>query len=272
MSDDSIALTEHRFLDETGDSTFYGKGRKLIVGENGVSLSFGMGIVRIDRPLAEVRKEVQALQQQVEQDELLNPLPSVLKRIAKGGFFFHACKDTPDVRSVFLRYLRELPCEAEVVIARKIPALFEKQHCGREDEFYADLLSHLIKRRVKRSGTLVLNVAERGSSTREKMLAQALDLAIDRAKKRWGSEGARRRVVFNVQTPLSEPLLTVADYICWAVQRVFEQGDVRHYNYLASKIRLVVDLYDRDKYPGYRNYYDKRNPLKAENKLGPRLT
>jgi hypothetical protein len=56
------------------------------------------------------------------------------------------------------------------------------------------------------------------------------------------------------------------------VQRVFEQGEVRHYNYLAEKIRLVGDLYDRDKYIGNRNYYDKKNPLTAENKLGPPVT
>lgn len=262
----------HRFLDETGDAAFYGKGRKLIVGQSGVSLSFGMGLVRVDRPLEEARREVRALHQQVEADPLLNTIPSVKKRIESGGFFFHACKDTPDVRSVLLHYLRELPCEAEVVVARKVPALFEKQHHAREDEFYADLLAHLIKNRLKRAGTLVLNVAERGSSTREKVLTEALRLATERAAKKWGGENLQARVVFNVQTPRTEPLLTVSDYLCWAVQRVFEAGDVRHYNYLAQKIRLVVDLYDREKYEGSRNYYDKKNPLTAKNKLGPPIT
>lgn len=262
----------HRFLDETGDTTFYGKGRKLIVGQQGVSLSFGLGVLRIDRPLAEVRREVRALQEQVEADPLLNTIPSVQKRIASGGFFFHACKDSPDVRTVLFHYLRNLPCEAELVVARKIPTLFEKQHHGREEEFYADLLAHLIKSRLKRAGTLVLNVAERGSSTREKVLTEALRLATERAAKKWGGENLKARVVFNVQTPRTEPLLTVSDYLCWAVQRVFEQGDVRHYNYLAEKIRLVVDLYDREKYEGSRNFYDKRNPLTAENKIGPLVT
>lgn len=264
--------TYHRFLDETGDTTFYGKGRKLIIGENGVSLSFGLGVVRIDRPLAEVRQEVRALQAQVEADPLLNTIPSVQKRVASGGFYFHACKDSPDVRSVLLHYLRDLPCEAEMVVARKIPALFEKQHHSREEEFYADLLAHLIKQRLKHSGTLVFNVAERGSSTREKVLSDALRLATARAGKRWGADQLAARVVFNVQNSRTEPLLTVSDYLCWAVQRVFEQGDVRHYNYLAGKIRLVVDLYDRDKYEGYRNYYDKKNPLTAKNKLSPQIT
>ena len=264
--------TIHRFLDETGDTTFYGKGHRVAVGENGVSLSFGLGLVKIERPLEEVRREIRALEKQVQEDALLNTIPSVRKRIESGGFFFHACKDTPDVRTVLLHYVRELPCEAEVVVARKIPALFEKQHHGREEEFYADLLAHLVKNRMKRAGTLVLNVAERGSSTREKVLSEALRLATERAAKKWGGDSLQARVVFNVQTPRTEPLLTVSDYLCWAVQRVFEQGDVRHYNYLAGRIRLVVDLYDREKYDGSRNYYDKRNPLTAANKLSPQDT
>ena len=66
--------------------------------------------------------------------------------------------------------------------------------------------------------------------------------------------------------------MTVSDYLCWAVQRVFEQGEVRHYNYLAERIRLVVDLYDRERYEGSRNYYDRKNPLTAQNKLGPPVT
>jgi transcriptional regulator with XRE-family HTH domain len=57
----------------------------------------------------------------------------------------------------------------------------------------------------------------------------------------------------------------------WARMLGLERGDARHYNYLADKIRLVVDVYDREKYEGSRNYYDKRNPQTAKNKLGPPL-
>jgi hypothetical protein len=262
----------HRFLDETGDTTFYGKGRKLIIGEAGVSMCFGLGIVRIDRPLAEVRDDVRALQKEVERDALLNTIPSVQKRVASGGFFFHACKDSPDVRSVILHYIRDLECEAEMVIAWKIPKLFKKQHHEREEELYGDLLAHLIKNRLKPAGTLVLNVAQRGSSTREKVLLAALELAKTRAAKKWGAENLKTRTVFNIQNPRTEPLLTISDYLCWAVQRVFEKGEMRYYNYLTEKIRLVVDLYDLDKYEGFRNYYDKKNPLTVENKIGPPVT
>lgn len=271
-SQDSIE-TSHRFLDEMGTPTFFGKGKECVIGQDGVSLAFGMGIAKIERPLAEVRKEIQALQREVESDPLFNTLPSVVKRAANGGFFFHASKDSDDVRSVFLHYLRYLPCSIEVVVARKLPSLFARKHHGHEDEFYADLLAHLIKNRLKREHRLVLNVVARGSSTRSKVLDGALQKAMGRAGRKWGDDKLRAKVVFNVQSPLTEPLLCVPDYLNWAVQRVFERGETRHYDYLREKIRLVVDLYDQANYEGSANYYDgKRNPLTAKNKLGPPAT
>ena len=262
----------HRFIDEVGDTTFYGKGKDLILGQEGVSLVFGMSIVKFNRPLADVRAEIVALQKQVENDALLNTIPSVVKRVQKGGFYFHACKDSDDVKTIFLRYLRDLKCEAEIVVARKIHSLFVNKHHGKDDEFYADVLSHLIKGRLKQPRRIVLNIAERGSSTRAKVLDDALAKASGRAGKHWGSDDLKGEVVFNVQTPVREPLLAVPDYLGWAVQRIFEKGQVRHYDYLQEKIRLVVDLYDSEKYAGNRNYYNAKNPLTAQNKIGPSST
>ena len=76
-------------------------------------------------------------------------------------------------------------------------------------------------------------------------------------------------IVFNVQTPRTEPLLCVPDYLAWTVQRVFERGETRHYDFVRERISLVVDLYDAEKYEGSRNYYTPQRPLTAENKLGP---
>lgn len=263
----------HRFLDESGDTTFFGKGKQFIVGQEGVSLTFGMTLVKFSRPPEHVRQEIIRLHQEVTNDPLLNTIPSVRNRIARGGFFFHACKDSPEVRSVFLRYLRELSCEAEIVVARKIPELFQRKHHGRDDEFYADVLSHLIKGRLKAPRRMILNVAERGSSTRGRVLNDALEKAVGRAGKKWAASELQGQVAFNVQTPLNEPLLTVPDYLGWSVQRVFERGEVRFYDYLLRQIRLVVDLYDSARYAENGNYYDsKQNPLTAANKIGPQIT
>ena len=269
----SIPLSiAHRFIDEVGDTTFYGKGREVILGKEGASLVFGMSIVKFSRPVAEVRSEIIALQKQVEGDPLLNTIPSIVKRMNNGGFFFHACKDSDDVRAIFLRYLRELNCEAEIVIARKIHSLFLNKHHGKDNEFYADVLSHLIKNCLKQPRRIVLNIAERGSSTRGRVLEDALAKATGRAGKHSESADLKAEVVFNVQTPLRDPLSAVPDYLGWAVQRVFEKGQTRYYDYLGEKIRSVIDLYDSERFGENKNHYDQKNPLTSQNKLGPPST
>lgn len=217
----------HRFLDEAGDTTFYGKGRASIIGKPGVSLCFILGMVKFQGELPALRAAVRRLQSQVEADPYLRDVPSVQKKQQQGGFYFHATDDPPEVRKVFFEFIHGLDCSFEAVAGRKIPRLFDTKHHNRESEFYADLLSHLLKNKLRTVERLVLNIAARGKSTRNENLALALAKASSRDRKRKSTDEAFTRVVFNVQNPQTEPLLTVADYFCWSVQRVFERGEVR---------------------------------------------
>jgi hypothetical protein len=97
----------------------------------------------------------------------------------------------------------------------------------------------------------------------------AMTKARERFAKKQDAAKISSDVVFNVQNPRTEPLLCVPDYLAWTVQRVFERGDTRHYDFMRERISLVVDLYDSEKYEGSRNYYTPKRPLTAENKLGP---
>ena len=78
----------HRFLAEAGDTTFFGKGRVPILGQEGVSLCFGLGMVKFAPPVVEVRAQVTDLCRAVEADDYLNRIPSVAKRSQSGGLFF----------------------------------------------------------------------------------------------------------------------------------------------------------------------------------------
>lgn len=51
------------------------------------------------------------------------------------------------------------------------------------------------------------------------------------------------------------------------MQRVFERGETRYYDFIKDKISTVLDLYDVANYEGYRNYYGRKNPLTKANKL-----
>lgn len=81
--------------------------------------------------------------------------------------------------------------------------------------------------------------------------------------------GSKSEVVFNVQNPRTEALLSVPDYLAWAVQRVFERGEMRHYDFVRERIALVVDLYDSENDEHGRNHYTPEHPLTPDNKLGP---
>lgn len=78
----------HRFLDEAGDTTFWGKGKLPTVGKiDGISLSFILGMVKFKQPLNEIRNNVIELQSEVERDEYLTGVPSIEKKIKPVSFF-----------------------------------------------------------------------------------------------------------------------------------------------------------------------------------------
>src|SRR4030042_1855937 len=69
----------HRFLDEAGDTTFYGKGKVPVIGNEGVSKCFILGMLKINDPLNEVREKIINLQKQIESELYADLLSHLLK-------------------------------------------------------------------------------------------------------------------------------------------------------------------------------------------------
>lgn len=232
-----------------------------------------IGMVKFKSAIEPIRNKIIEMQYEVENDPLFKDIPSVQKRAQKNGYFFHAKDDVPEIRDRFLRFIHSLDVSFEAVVARKIPSLYRTKHQSNEAYLYADLLSHLMKNKFEKHEKLVLNVASRGKCTKN----ANLDLALKKAKERFYNKHPEKheksKVIFAVWQPTNEPLLNVADYFCWVVQRVFEKGEMRFYNFLKDKISLVIDLYDFDNYgsSNWKNYYGKNNPLSKENRLSPPL-
>ncbi len=258
----------HLFLDEAGDTTFFGKGRVTIVGTPGVSTTFTIGMVRFGAPISQVRGDVVQLQQAIADDPYLNVIPSVAKKIAKGAFHFHATDDPPEVRQVFFKFIKELDRSLEAVVARKDPGRFVRKHHAKDAEFYADVLSHLLDDKLKAGEGLVLTIAQRADSTKQANLARALDKATERVARRQTAGEPKAQLGFNVQSQRTEPLLNVADYLCWAVQRVFERAESRYYDFIADKAMAVLDLYGHGKKRSRRVRYSPLNPLSVQ-KINP---
>ncbi len=112
---------------------------------------------------------------------------------------------------------------------------------------------------------MVLNISERKRSTAINNLQNGLNKAMAHAKFRNPDRINNYKVVFNVQKPTTEPLLNIADYLCWSIQRVFEKGETRYYDYIRDKISVVWDIYDFAGIPNGQNYYSKTRKLTEAN-------
>jgi len=79
--------TNHRFLDEAGDTAFYGKGKKAIIGTEGVSRCFILGMVKFKEPLEPLRQKISDLQISIANDPYYQ-VPSILKKKLGAGIIF----------------------------------------------------------------------------------------------------------------------------------------------------------------------------------------
>lgn len=230
----------HLFMDEAGDTSFIGKGKVPILGKDGVSNYFILGMVVFNAPLKEIREQILSLRAYVEAETYFKGIPSIERSKNKHGFFFHATKDIPEVRMIFYKFLKENAFEFHGIVCKKDISLFSKKHNGKENEFYADILSHLLGELPNNQPKYILNIAKRGSSTRH----ENLQLALTKYKKRHIESGVD--VEFNVQDQINEPLLNIADYLCWAVQRVYEKTEIRYYEYLKEHIKITELFFNQE--------------------------
>ncbi len=231
---------EHRFfyVDETGDPSFYAKGKKLIVGQEGCSRIFGLGFLRTAEPEF-IRQALLELWAEIAADRYLKDIPSVQKTL-RG---FHAKDDCPEVRKAVFGALDKLDFFVQVIVARKLEPVFISRHRQSQDEFYNDLTSRLFERQLYLAHRNTITFARRGNKAKQHALRAAVEAGVAAFRKKY--PGALTTSVA-VETALSadDPLLQAADYALWAVQRVYERGEMRYFKFLASKFEMVWDIYD----------------------------
>lgn len=100
------------------------------------------------------------------------------------------------------------------------------------------------------------------------LMQNAINKAIKKFQEKWGKENESNIRVF-IQQSSERPLLQATDYVLWTVQRAYERGEFRFYEFLKDKIKLVHDIFDFRKYnSNASNYYSSKNPLEAK-KIDP---
>jgi len=178
---------------------------------------------------------------------------------------FHAKDDRPEVREKFYKLIVDLDFKAEFFVARKIENVFKKRHRGKEYLFYDDMVSKLFENKLHKAQNNYIYFAVRGDKKRQEPLEDAIQAAINKFEKKW-NKSVQTDFSVMPQSPAGEPCLQIADYMNWAVQRVFEKREMRYYRFVEDKVSYLVDIYDFDKYP--KNFYHRGNRFNL-NKISP---
>jgi hypothetical protein len=247
------------FVDESGDPNFYGKGGDVIVGQRGCSRILLLGFVRVEDPES-IRKRLAELKDQIAHDLYLRDIPSVSKTLVG----FHAKDDCPEVRMMVYKTLAEHSFAAQVIVARKIERMFRSRYKGSKDIFYEDLVGRLFQNQLHKAQTNHIVFSKRGNKIQQHTMRAAIEAGAERFRQKWGTDISTQ---LNIEALSSSEdfMLQVVDYANWAVQRAFEKGEMRYFNFLRDKFELVCDVFDKENYTGGANFYDrKKNPFEVK--------
>jgi uncharacterized protein DUF3800 len=253
------------FVDEAGDLTLFGRRGKNLIGTEGVSKCFMVGVAHVLDP-ERLNGEIAALRRRVLNDRYLKGVFSLRPDQRKTARLFHAKDDCAEVRMAVFNLLAQHEIKVQVAVRRKTSIAAEARAARSQGRpwnanmVYDNLVKTLFKRLLHKAESVIC-FARRGKSSRE----EALSSAILQARENF----LRDNPGITVETPIrvissmpdAVPGLQAVDYFLWALQRLFERGEDRYFNFLREHYRLIMDFDDRRRNKRYGEWYSDRSPL-----------
>ncbi len=255
------------FVDEAGDGTLFDRKGHVLIGQQGCSRYFMLGVLDVPRP-AELNQALHELRARLLADPYFQNVPSMQTASKKTALFFHAKDDLPEVRREVFNVLKSFDdLRFFAIVTDKLRTVQYVQARNQVDTEYRynpnELYDYLVRRqfrdRLHKDDAYEIHFAKRGSSDRTAALQNALQSARQRFFEKWGvASQAPMQVIPN--TPQNHGCLQATDYFLWALQRLYEQGEERYLSYLWSSFRLVQDI-DDQRSARYGVYYTEKKPL-----------
>ena len=267
---ESSSSIRHYFVDEGGDSTLFSKTGKVLVGTEGCSRFFILGLLDVPDPVT-LKERFDRLRAQLMSDPYFNDVPSMQPNGRKTAVAFHAKDDLPEVRRDVFRILHEAKgLRFYAVVADKLCVLeYVRQRNKREpdyryhpNELYDYLTGKLFNERLRQHKAYNIIFSKRGKSKRLDTLMKLVETASGSLSQQ---QDIKDNAVFNVSaaTPKEYAGLQAVDYFVWALQRLYERDEERYLTYLWKAFRNVHDIDDtREDSNGV--YYTQSNRLAAE--------
>ncbi len=248
------------FVDESGDPIFFNKKGKDLLKSEEVSPVFIVGYLETKNH-NEITRKLNILREEIRNDDYLKGIPSIEKTLKH----FHVKDDCSEVREKVFKAIKEMEIEVYIIVARKDTAQFINKFGGKDRKLYSYLVEKLFENRMHIYSEMDIYFSKMGNTVREHNMRDALEKAKVAFHKKWGKENHGDMRLF-IQEPSQIATLQVIDYLIWTVYRVYTKREMRYYNFIQEKIKLIVDIFDSEKYP--KNYYNEKNPLDI-NKISP---
>lgn len=259
---------KHLFIDEAGDLTLFNKRGKIIVGTEGVSNLFMIGLINLPNPKF-AHEKLEELRENLLRDSYFRNVPSFQPVRKKTAICFHAKDDLPEVRREVFRLLPSFGAKVSIAIRRKqvlaeeAKALFaEKGEKLKPNRIYDELVSRVLRDQLHQADENRIVFARRGTSLREVALEDSIIHAKRAFAERWGAHHDKPCLI-DSGYPSEFGGLQIVDYYLWAVQRLFERGEDRFFYSVASDYDLIIDLNDkRSREKG--EVYSEKHPLELQ--------
>ena len=264
------AVIKNYFVDEAGDCTLFAHHGRALIGQEGCSRYFMLGLLDIDDPET-LGIEMGNLRANLMSDEYFKNVPSMQPDQRKTAIMFHAKDDLPEVRREVFHLLQNtvgLRFFAVVTDKRRVLEYVRQRNSREPDyrynpnELYDYLVRRLFKERLHKEDGYNVIFSKRGNSDRTKALMSALLVARERFLNKW-KKNSDVPIQVSASSPVGNAGLQAVDYFLWAVQRIYEHGEDRYCNLLASSIKLIHDI-DDIRQAGYGVYYTQKSPITAE--------
>lgn len=158
----------------------------------------------------------------------------------------HATSDLQEVRDEVFAVLAKQPFRIDATILKKSKA--QPQTRTSDDQFYKTAwyfhFKHVGPHIAKHVDKMLITAAALGTKRTRAAFKEAVNNTVQQTlpRDKW-------EVAFHESC--KDPLLWVADYCSWAIQKKWEHGDERSYALIKDKIKTEYDLFA----PGLQEYY-----------------
>ncbi len=263
---DGAASVRNYFVDEAGDSVLFNRRGRVIIGTEGCSRFFILGLLDVADPLA-LSDDLDELRANLLADPYFKDVSSMQPSAGKTAHAFHAKDDLPEVRREVFALLKRHELKFFAVVRDKQSVLADVRERNERDPayryhpngLYDQLVKRLFRDRLHKDDAYHICFAKRGFSDRTEALSRALSVARERFRQKWGIISAAP-IQVKPSIPKREAGLQAADYFLWSLQRLYERREDRFCELLWPAFSLVHDVDDTRQAP-YGVYYTQRTPL-----------